>query len=35
MACLDGQVAFLPAIGSFALGSALLVLPAVRPALET
>jgi len=35
MACLDAQIAFVPAVASFAGASALLVLPRVRPALET
>jgi hypothetical protein len=34
MACLDASVAFVPSVASFAVASAVLVLPTVRPALE-
>jgi hypothetical protein len=34
MACLDAQVAFVPAVASFACASAILVVPVVRPAAE-
>jgi hypothetical protein len=35
MACLDGPAAFFPAVSAFAVGTAMLVLPALRTELET